>query len=88
MNDFKLTREQKEILAKRLAHLKNASCQSCGNKDWIASENIFELREFQGGNMVIGGKSAILPVVPVTCKHCGHTIFFNALTIGLLGQKK
>ncbi len=88
MDDFKLTTEQKDILAKRLSHLSKVACQSCGNKEWIASENIFEMREFKGGSLVIGGQSAILPVVPVTCKTCGQTIFFNALTLGILNPKK
>ncbi|KKS39629.1 MAG: hypothetical protein UV55_C0054G0004 [Candidatus Gottesmanbacteria bacterium GW2011_GWC1_43_10] len=88
MSDFKLTAEQKNILAKKLSHLSKASCQSCGGKEWIASENIFEMREFHGGNLVIGGQSAILPVIPVTCKKCGQTIFFNALTLGILNQGK
>lgn len=86
MADNKLTTEQKQNLVKRLAFLNKISCQSCGSKDWIASENIFEMREFSGGNLVIGGKSAILPVIPVTCKQCGQTIFFNALAIGILSQ--
>ncbi|HLC88338.1 MAG TPA: hypothetical protein VJG66_04790 [Patescibacteria group bacterium] len=88
MDEFKLTKEQKEILLKRLIHLSKTACQSCGNKEWIASENIFEMREFKGGNLVIGGQSAILPVVPVTCKYCGQIIFFNALSLGILNPKK
>jgi len=85
---FKLTEEQKRILSERLTHLREISCQSCGSKNWIASEKIFEMREFRGGNLVIGGNSAVLPVVPVTCAECGQTIFFNALSLGLLNSKK
>lgn len=88
MSDFKLTAEQKTTLAKKLSHLSRTACQSCGGKEWIASENIFEMREFHGGNLVVGGQSAILPVIPVTCKSCGQTIFFNALSLGILNQGK
>lgn len=88
MNRFQLTEEQKKLLSKKLDHLRQASCQICGKKEWIASANIFELREFQGGNLKIGGKSAILPLIPVTCKHCGQTIFFNAISLGIINQQK
>jgi hypothetical protein len=44
---------------------------------------IYELREFHGGNMVIGGNSSIVPLVPVTCKVCGNTVLFNPLIVGI-----
>lgn len=64
-----------------------ASCPLCGCKEWNATEKIFELREFNDGNLVLGGpNNAITPVIPVTCKNCGNTIFINALTTGLLKE--
>lgn len=47
---------------------------------------IFELREFNDGNFVLGPNSAITPVIPVTCSNCGNTVFVNALIAGLLKE--
>lgn len=64
-----------------------ARCPLCGNSGWNITDKYFELREFNDGNLVIGGpNNAIIPVIPVTCKHCGNTVFINALTTGLLGE--
>jgi hypothetical protein len=43
-------------------------------------DNVWELREFQGGGLVVGG-SPILPVVALMCNVCGHTILFNAFAV-------
>lgn len=64
-----------------------AVCPMCGGREWNATDKIFELREFNEGNAVIGGaKSAVFPIIPVTCKNCGNTVFINALTTGLLKE--
>lgn len=84
---MKLNDAQKIKLVDKLTLLKKSKCPMCGEGVWIVNDTIFEMREFQGGNLVIGGGTAILPVVPVTCKQCGHTVFFNALTLGLIDSK-
>lgn len=62
-----------------------ARCPLCGNTAWSVTDKCFELREYNDGNLVIGGGS-IMPVIPVTCSKCGNTVFINALTTGLLGE--
>ena len=47
---------------------------------------MFELREFNDGNIIAGGSSSILPVIPVTCNNCGHTVFVNAMSSGLMKE--
>lgn len=65
----------------------NRICPMCGCREWSATEKVFELREFNDGNIVLGGpNNAITPVIPVTCKDCGNTVFINALTTGLLRE--
>jgi predicted nucleic-acid-binding Zn-ribbon protein len=54
-------------------------CPVCKQNDWNVSSEVYEIREFHGGGMVIGGKSVIAPLVPVTCYNCGNTLLFNAL---------
>ncbi|MFX0204102.1 MAG: hypothetical protein ACFFCW_49015 [Candidatus Hodarchaeota archaeon] len=57
-------------------------CPICRNNNWNISQNPVELREFHGGGLVLGGP--IYPLISITCKNCGHTLLFNAITAGLL----
>lgn len=66
---------------------KGAVCPLCGTGNWQVVDKYFELREFNDGNLVLGGpNSSIIPVIPVSCNNCGNTVFINALTTGLLGE--
>jgi len=71
---------------KLLQHLKEKwrgrTCPMCNTANWNVSDRVFELREFQGGNLVIGG--SLVPVVPVTCANCGNTILVNAFVSGAI----
>lgn len=53
-------------------------CPMCGSKNWVVSDKVYELREYHGGNIVIGG-SPIVPIIPVSCDNCGNTIMVNPL---------
>ena len=57
-------------------------CQQCGVGDWQVQDSAFELRQFHGGGLRIGGP--LIPVVPVVCSNCGNTILVNALIAGAL----
>jgi len=81
---MKLTEEQKNKAIQFLSGLLKSPCNVCQGKDWILNDTVFELREFQGGGLVIGGKSSIFPVITVICKTCGNTLFFNAIQLGLI----
>ena len=59
---------------------KGKGCPMCGRRSLSLSENIFEIREFNDGNFVVGGQ--IIPLIPITCSNCGHTIFVNAIVVG------
>ncbi|MGF7028451.1 hypothetical protein [Sphingobacterium sp. HSC-15S19] len=56
----------------------NRPCPMCGSNSWNVSDNVYELREFHGGDLVLGN-GPILPVIPVTCNNCGNSILVNAL---------
>jgi len=62
-------------------------CPMCGNRSWEVSLKTFELREFHEGNMILG-VGPIMPVIPVTCKNCGNTIFLNAIQAGFIKAGK
>ncbi|XZL97429.1 hypothetical protein ACSXAP_06915 [Clostridium perfringens] len=65
---------------------KGRPCNMCGDGNWIVSDKIFELREFNDGDLIIGGVP-IQPVVTITCKNCGNTVLVNPLAIGVLDEK-
>ena len=73
---------QKVDIQKLIAHLQvkwgNRPCPMCGQTNWNVSDKAFELREFQGGDVVLGA-GPIIPVIPVTCNNCGNTAFVNAI---------
>jgi len=64
----------------------NRGCPMCGARQWNVQAKPFELREFHGGGLVIGG-SAIIPVIPVICGNCGNTVLVNPIVAGI-DQKK
>ena len=81
---MKLTKLQLEKLKQHLADKWKTpvACAVCGENNWNVSDGLYELREFHGGSMVIGG-SAIIPVSPVTCNTCGNTVLINPLIAGI-----
>jgi hypothetical protein len=79
-----LSEQQSKTL---LDHLKKTwvppvTCPICHSNDWQVGPQVYELREFHGGSMVIGG-SALVPIVPVICKVCGNVILINPLIAGI-----
>lgn len=89
---MQLNDEQKNKLISKLTQLDggtlNITCPICSNKEWDISDIVFELREFNGGNLVIGGSSRILPLLTITCRKCANTHFLNALKLGVIDQPK
>jgi hypothetical protein len=85
---MKLTEEQKQFLNEKLNSLGiPPKCNICSSDEWSASDTIFEVREFQGGSLIIGGNQSIYPVIPISCNKCGNTVFINALRIGVLSPQ-
>ncbi|MHC0553220.1 hypothetical protein [Salinicoccus sp. CNSTN-B1] len=82
---MRLTKKQQEILISKLEGLwkNDKKCTICLNNKWNLSEVLFETREFQGGNMVVGGDSSVMFFIPATCEHCGNTHFFNPIVLGI-----
>jgi hypothetical protein len=59
-------------------------CPQCHVANWQVQDSAYQLMQFSGGGIVIGGP--VLPVVPVICGNCGNTILVNALMLGAIGQ--
>lgn len=59
---------------------KIGKCPLCGAlHSFTAMQEIMELRQFLYGDIAIGGKMTILPLVILTCSNCGNTVLINAL---------
>ena len=83
---MKLTDKQKDAISTHLQTFKG--CAGCGEKVINVFDALFELREFNGGDMVIGGDSNLIPLVVLTCERCGMISFYNAMQLGLIGSEK
>jgi predicted nucleic-acid-binding Zn-ribbon protein len=63
----------------------NKNCPICSQNNWAVG-SVLELREFNDGNLVVGGP--ITPVIPIICNNCGHTLMFNAIVSGIIESLK
>ena len=52
---------------------KDQLCPMCNERKWSVQNKVFELREFRGGSLVLGGIT-ILPIIPITCENCGNLL--------------
>jgi len=64
----------------------NYNCVVCGSNDWTTSDNLYELRKFNFGEISVQN-SAIIPIVPVMCKNCGNTHLVNAILAGAIESR-
>ncbi len=62
-------------------------CPLCTVGNWEVQDSVFELRQFSGGDLVVG-TGPIVPVVPVVCSNCGNTVLINALVAKLVKRPK
>ncbi len=84
---MQLSEEQQKKAIDRLTEFFSKSCESCSGHDWLLNDKIFEMREFNDGNFVLGGKTTVFPVITISCKQCGNTYLFNAILLGLIDKK-
>lgn len=56
------------------------ACPMCGQGPWNVQDKVFQLSEYNGGDFVVGGP--LIPVIPVSCTNCGHTVLVNAIIAG------
>jgi hypothetical protein len=60
-------------------------CGICGSSRWHINPKPLQLTEFNHGSFVVGGP--VIPVVAITCMHCGNTHLFNALITGAVQRE-
>lgn len=80
---MKLNEEQRKIFIDKLNEIWQIKhCNICHDSNWSLSDQIFDMREFNDGNLIVGG--SVYPVIPVTCLNCGNTHLLNPLVLGIL----
>lgn len=62
------------------------TCSVCRNVNWNINDKVLEMREFQGGGLILGGNSIIMPLIAVTCTNCGNTLHFSAIQMGAINR--
>lgn len=85
---MRLTKDQIQAVIGRINEVSphGIVCPICGQRHWNINDVVIESREFQNGNFIIGGESAIIPFVSLNCANCGNTILFNALHLGVVNR--
>ena len=63
---------------------KGRDCPMCGKGPWNVQSKVFQLTEFYQSSIVIGGP--VIPVIPVSCENCGHTVLVNAIISGAMAH--
>ncbi len=58
-------------------------CPICGHTDWSVA-TVYEMREFEAGDLVVGVGNQIVPAFPVSCTTCGYIRWFNAVHAGVI----
>lgn len=58
----------------------NKNCPMCSQNNWSVDPNmVTAVRLTDNGGVSLGGK--IIPLVAVTCLHCGNVVLVNPLVI-------
>lgn len=85
---MKLTQDQIQSVIRRINEVSphGIVCPICGQRHWNINDVVIESREFQNGDFILGGESAIIPFVSLNCTNCGNTILFNALHLGVVNR--
>ena len=78
-----LTREQLDAALDWLEKVSpgGATCSVCAKNTWEVGKSLVAPMRIQGRTTFIDGE--LHPLVTVTCKNCGHTIFVNAVMAGV-----
>jgi len=85
-----LTQEEKDNALARLKERggdKSIVCTVCRQTKWIMGDHLVTPIIFRQGGFFMGGGAAY-PVIMLVCNHCGHTLYINAVMMGLVPPLK
>jgi len=82
-----LNESQRKFIKGRLASVwkRKHECPICISSAVWCFGGIVEVRDFNEGNHCHG--ASITPLVELQCNTCGHTILFNAITLGVVDPR-
>jgi hypothetical protein len=83
---MQLTGAQQQLIVRQLQKFWKGDriCPACAEKTKWEISGIMELREYNEGNIILGGK--LTPVIIVVCEKCGGTQLFNAIKLELVDR--
>ena len=58
-------------------------CPVCNQGNWSLADHVVMPMTYTGVGLSIGGEG--YPQIMVECQNCGYTLYFNAITVGILG---
>lgn len=76
-----------DLASQLMAHIQakwspEACCPLCRGTQWEVAGQCFELRPWRQADQDLAG-DYFLPVLPVICSQCGHTVLLNPRAAGL-----
>lgn len=71
-------------LEKYIQQLHATECPLCGDNHWSFSDKVFQLMEFNYGELNLSG--SVFPLVLLTCNKCGNTYTINAISAKLIDK--
>lgn len=84
---MKLTARQQQKFLKAFAKTK-PKCPLCGGIEFELLDAVYEVREFDGTRLPLGGDVSLVPFLLTVCKKCGRMESFNALTLGIIDEER
>ena len=87
--DARLSQGEIEVIKKWMSQkLKQSVCSMCGENQWhIGDHLVASPISPKGVGMMLG--EAVYPQVMMICTNCSHTVYFNAVAMGIVeGGKK
>ncbi len=81
----KLTQDEKNLVVQKLQTVWTGTqnCPICGNPNWLVGDHLVQpVTLGPGSGLMLGGIG--YPQVMLISVGCGHTLFFNAVMMGIL----
>ena len=64
---------------------KDFKCPYCNTEEFTITNSVYQLPAFNNIDTKITERdNTVFPVIPITCKNCGYTIFINAISCKIL----
>lgn len=71
-----------QVIEALRSHARLGKCPACGSDHWVMAGGFMTLPLADGAGGDPAGGSA-LPCAAIVCKHCGNTLLFNLVVLGL-----